>query len=180
MGMVKSISLATLLFLAQSVANKHAMGENVVRKYLVVIDETEEARVAFRFASRRAEKTGGMLHILALVPKEDFVAWGAVQATIEDEAERRAEALVAGAAGDYFSQSGKRPPISVMQGDGVDSLKKFLNDNDDITTLVLGAAATGNPGPLVSHFAASQAGCLPCPVMVIPGSLSNEEIDRLS
>ncbi|MEO1045017.1 MAG: universal stress protein [Pseudomonadota bacterium] len=151
-----------------------------MRKYLVVIDETPEARIAFRFASRRAEKTNGALHILALVPKEDFVAWGAVQATIADEAERRAEALVAGVAGDYFSQSGKRPAIAVMQGDAVESLKKFLSEHDDITALVLGAAASGAPGPLVSHFAASQAGSLPCPVMVIPGGLGNEEIDRLS
>lgn len=151
-----------------------------MRKYLVVVDETEEARVAFRFASRRAEKTGGTLHILALVPKEDFVAWGSVQATMADEAERRAEALVASAAGDYFSQSGKRPAISVMQGEGIESLKKFLDNNDDITALVLGAAASGAPGPLVSHFAGSHAGALRCPVMVIPGGLSHEEIDRLS
>ncbi|MEM1131690.1 MAG: universal stress protein [Pseudomonadota bacterium] len=151
-----------------------------MRKYLVVIDETDEARIALRFASRRAAKTNGTLHILALVPKEDFVAWGAVQATMEDEAARRAEALVASAAGDYFSQSGQRPAISVKRGEGVESLKKFLEENDDITALVLGAAATGAPGPLVSYFAGSQAGSLPCPVMVIPGSLSNEEIDRLS
>ncbi len=152
----------------------------MLRKYLAVIDETDEARIALRFAMRRAAKTGGVVHILALVPKEDFVAWGAVQATMEDEAERRAEALVAGAAGDYFNQSGQRPAISVMHGDSVESLKRFLKENEDVAALVLGAAAIGAPGPLVTHFASVSAGELPCPVMVIPGSLSNEEIDRLS
>jgi hypothetical protein len=34
-----------------------------MRTYLVVIDETEEARLALRFAARRAAKTGGSLHI---------------------------------------------------------------------------------------------------------------------
>jgi len=45
---------------------KSARGE-AMRTYLVVIDETEEARLAFCFASRRAAKTAGTVHILALV-----------------------------------------------------------------------------------------------------------------
>ena len=56
-----------------------------MRTYLVVIDETDEASLALRFASRRAMKTNSALHILALVESEDFVAWGGVQATLEEE-----------------------------------------------------------------------------------------------
>ena len=52
-----------------------------MRVYLVIMDETAEARVALRFASRRAAKTDGMVHILALVPPQEFVAFGGVQAT---------------------------------------------------------------------------------------------------
>ena len=55
-----------------------------MRVYLVIMDETEEAVRALRFASRRAMKTGGSVHILALVPRESFNAFGTVQATIED------------------------------------------------------------------------------------------------
>ena len=53
-----------------------------MRVYLVIMDDTAEALVALRFASRRAIKTGGAVEILAIVPKNDFVAWGGVQATI--------------------------------------------------------------------------------------------------
>jgi hypothetical protein len=45
--------------------------------------------------------------------------------------------------------------------------------------LVLGAAKEGSPGPLVTHFSA-HAGALPCPLFLIPGGLSEAEIDRLS
>jgi hypothetical protein len=45
---------------------------------------------------------------------------------------------------------------------------------------VLGAAAEGGPGPLVSHFAGSVAGSLPCPLIIVPGSLSEEQLARLS
>ncbi|MEZ5708914.1 MAG: universal stress protein [Blastomonas sp.] len=151
-----------------------------MRVYLVIIDETEEARTALRFASRRARKTGGAVHILALVPRQDFVAWGGVQATIEEEARNRAEALVASAAGTLFEESGKRPVISVKTGDAVKIVRTYLAETPDIAMLVLGAAATGVPGPLVTHFAGQEAGSLPCPVAIIPGGLSNDEIDRLS
>ena len=43
---------------------------------------------------------------------------------------------------------------------------------------VLGAAASGGPGPLVSHFVGI-AGQLPCPVYVIPGSISDADLERL-
>lgn len=151
-----------------------------MRVYLVVVDETDEARHALRFASRRAQKTGGAVHILALVPKQDFVAWGGVQATIEDEAKNRAEALVASAAGTLFEESGKRPIISVKVGDAIKSIRKYLRDTEDIAMLVLGAAANGPPGPLVAHFAGHESGTLSCPITIIPGGLSYEDIDRLS
>jgi hypothetical protein len=45
---------------------------------------------------------------------------------------------------------------------------------------VLGAAPSGSPGPLVVHFTGNDAGKLPCPVMIIPGSLSDERLEQLS
>lgn len=151
-----------------------------MRTYLVVIDETDEASVALRFASRRAMKTGGALHILALVESEGFVAWGGVQATLEEEAKNRAEALVSSAAGTLFDETGIRPSITVKEGKGPEDVRRVMKKIDGLAALVLGASASGSPGPLVTHFAASEAGSLPCPVMVVPGSLSKEEIDRLS
>lgn len=151
-----------------------------MRTYLVVIDESEEAGIALRFAARRAAKTGGAVEILALVPPSEFVQWGGVQATIEEEARLRAEALVAGAAGTLIEESGVRPTITVRQGDPVAVVQKMLADNPQVAALVLGAAISGGPGPLVTHFTGGDASAMPCPVMIIPGSLSREDIDRLS
>lgn len=151
-----------------------------MRTYLVVVDETKEAEVALRFAARRAAKTGGAVQIVALIPPTEFVQWGGVQATIEEEAHQRAEALVMGAAGTLMEESGIRPVITVKQGEPVQVVRKILAENENIAALVLGAAASGAPGPLVAHFAGADAGALPCPVMVIPGSLTRDAIDRLS
>jgi len=151
-----------------------------VRTYLVVVDESPEAETALRFAARRAAKTNGSVRILALVPPSEFVQWGGVQATMEDEALQRAEALVTSAAGTLTDESGIRPTITVKQGDPVAVVRATLDEMDDVAALVLGAAASGNPGKLVSHFAGADAGKLPCPIMIIPGGLGAEAIDRLS
>jgi nucleotide-binding universal stress UspA family protein len=159
----------------------HRQGERAdMRIYLVVIDESPEASVALRFAARRAVKTGGGVEILALVPPPEFVQWGGVQATIEEEAQLKAEGLVAAAAGTLVEESGLKPSITVRQGDARKVIRELIAENPDIAALVLATAATGAPGPLVSHFTGSDAAGLTVPLMIVPGNLDNDAIDRLS
>ena len=151
-----------------------------MRVYLVIMDETEEALVALRFAARRAAKTGGSVNLLALVEPQPFVAFAGVQATIEEEARARAETLVTAAAGNIVSASGQMPHIEVRVGECVKVIREYLAENPEVAALVLGAAKEGGPGPLVTYFAGTGVGHLPCPLYVIPGSLADEELDRLS
>jgi hypothetical protein len=151
-----------------------------MRTYLVVIDETPEAEIALRFAARRAVKTGGNVEILALIPRPEFVQWGGVMATIEEEARQHAEALVTRAAGTLLAESGITPSITVREGEGPKVVREMIAANPNIAALVLGAAPSGSPGPLILHFAGTDAGTLSVPVMIVPGSLDAEAIDRLS
>lgn len=151
-----------------------------MRTYLVIIDETEEAETALRFAARRAAKTQGGLEILVIIPKQEFVTWGAVQATIESEAREHAEDIVRHAIDTLAQETPITPKISMRTGDAVTAIRAALAENPEIGALVLAAAKSGNPGPLVNHFAGADSGALPCPVMIVPGSLTNEALDRLS
>ena len=138
-----------------------------MRTFLVIMDETEEARAALRFASRRAAAVDGAVHIIALVTQQNVSAFGGVQATIEQEAKDRAEVLAHGAAGNLFSESGIMPAISVRTGSGSKVISEFLDDHPEVAALVLGAAKGNNPGPLVTHFS-GQSGTLPCPLYIGP------------
>jgi len=151
-----------------------------MRVYLVVIDDSPESGIALRFAARRAARTGGAVEVLAVVPPQEFIAFGGVQATIEEEARLHAEGLVARAAGTLLEEAGLRPSLTVRHGDAVKAVREAIDADPNIAALVLGAAAGGPPGPLVAHFAGTDAGTLPVPVMLIPGSLDAEGIDRLS
>jgi nucleotide-binding universal stress UspA family protein len=150
-----------------------------MRAYLVVMDETEEAQAALRFAARRAARTGGSVEILALIPQQEFVQWSGVQAAMEEEARLRAEAMVAQASGAIAEEAGIKPSITVRQGDPVKAVSELLKERDDIAALVLAAARDGGPGPLISHFAGSVAGSLPCPLIIVPSALGDEALNRL-
>ena len=151
-----------------------------MRIYLVVIDDGPEAEIALRFAARRAAKTGGGVEILSLLPPQEFIAFGGVQATIEEEARLHAEGLVQAAAGTLFEESGIRPSLTIRDGDGPKVIRAMIAADPQIAALVLGAAASGAPGTLVTHFTGADAGTLTVPIMIVPGSLTREQIDRLS
>jgi nucleotide-binding universal stress UspA family protein len=150
------------------------------RTYLVVVDDSPEARVALRFAARRAAKTDGVVEVLGVVEPQDFVQFGGVQQAIEQEQRLRIEGVVSAAIGELLDESGIETHIFIRQGDAARTVREFIGEREEVDALVLGAAPTGHPGPLVASFTGSDAGKLPCPVMIIPGSLSDERLEDLS
>ena len=151
-----------------------------MRTYLVIMDDTREADCALRYAARRAAGVGGAVEILAVVEPLEVVEWGGVQAAMEEEARLRAEAKVAAASSEIFEEAGLRPSITVKHGTPVRAVSEFLKERDDISALVLAAAGDGGPGPLVAHFSGTGIASLPCPLIIVPGSLDAAALDRLT
>ncbi|MBE5072844.1 universal stress protein [Erythrobacteraceae bacterium E2-1 Yellow Sea] len=145
-----------------------------MRVFLVVMDETEEARAALRFAARRAAAADGAVHILGIVAQQNVSAFGGVQATIEQEARDRAEMLAHAAAGNLLSEIGIMPSITVKVGKAQALIREFIEEHQEVAALVLGAAEGTNPGPLVTHFSTS-AGTLPCPLYIIPEGYDEDD-----
>ena len=156
------------------------MGVEPKRTYLVVVDDSPEARVALRFAARRAAKTSGRMEVLGIVEPQDFVQFGGVQAAMEEEQRLRIEGVVSAAIGEILDESGVEANSVIQQGEAVKAVRDYVGERTEVAALVLGAAPSGNPGPLVANFTGTDAGKLPCPVMLIPGSLSDERLEQLS
>jgi len=88
--------------------------------------------------------------------------------------------VVSAAVGELLDEAGIEANIIVQQGEPVKAVREFIGARLDVAALVLGAAPSGNPGPLVANFCGNDAGKLPCPVMLIPGSLDDERLEQLS
>jgi nucleotide-binding universal stress UspA family protein len=156
-------------------------GPEQPRKFLVIVDTTPECRVAIRFATRRAQHTRGRVTLLCVARPGDFQQWRGVEEIMRDEAHAEAEALAFAAAGDVNTLSGLIPEIVLMHGRTAECLAELVDNDPDISILVLAAGTSKDgPGPLVTGFAGQSAGTNPIPVTIVPGSLSDAEIDALA
>ena len=148
------------------------------RKFLVVVDRTPEHKVALRFATRRAQHTGGRVTLMCPAQLPDFQQWRGVEEIMRDEAHAEAEGMLFEAARLVNELSGLLPELVIPYGTATECLFQLLKDDKDISILVL-ASGTGRegPGPLVSMFStAVQA----IPVTIVPGNFTNEQIDALA
>ena len=151
------------------------------RIFLVVVDETEEMRVALRYACRRARHTGGRVALLYVIEPADFQHWQAVGDLMREEARSEGEQLLQKLAAQVNELVGSIPILYVREGKVNDELFNLLDEEPGISILVLGAnTGTRGPGPLVTALTGNMIGKLHVPMMIVPGSLSDEEIDAIS
>lgn len=151
-----------------------------VRKFLVIIDDTEECGRALRFAVRRAEHGAGLVLLYVMVPG-GFQHWLNVESIMREEAQQKAKATLRLYAKDVASFSKIKPELVIREGILADEIVKLIEEDKDIAILVLAAASsTEGPGPLVSNLAGKGAGTFPVPITIVPGNLTDQEIDRLA
>src|SRR5450756_1167171 len=72
------------------------------------------------------------------------------------------------------------PERVIREGDPTDQILDVIDKDVDIAVLVLAAnPGPEGPGPIITMMA-SAAGSFPIPVTIVPGDLSDEDIDALS
>ena len=150
-----------------------------MRKFLIVVDDTPECLNAMRFAARRAQKTGGGVVMLYVIPPEEFQHWMGVADIMRAEAREAAEARLGDLATELKELCGVMPEFSIREGQPVDEVLSLIDEDPEIGVLVLGAGEGDGPGPLVSQLVAKMAARMPVPVTVVPGSMSLERIDAV-
>ena len=151
-----------------------------MRKFLVVLDDSRECLNAMRFAAMRAAKSGGGVEILAVIPPEEFNHWIGVGAVMREEAREEAEAKMAIHA-DYVKKLTNGTPILyVREGDIRYELLELIYQEHEISLLVLGAdTQSETAGPLITFLMACGASRCRVPITVVPGNLTDEQLDAL-
>lgn len=77
--------------------------------------------------------------------------------------------------------SGDIPILYVREGDVRDELLKLVDEEPSISILVLAAdTSTSGPGPLVTALTGKFSGKLHIPLTIVPGSLTDEEVDAIT
>jgi nucleotide-binding universal stress UspA family protein len=150
------------------------------RIFLVVVDETEEMKNALRFACRRALHTGGRVALFYALEPPEFQHWLGVERVMQEEAREHAEQTLQDLAAKVQADTGKMPVLYLREGRRREQLMALIDEEPSISLLVLGmASGREGPGPLVSYLI-SQGQPIRLPVTLVPGQLSEADIDALT
>ncbi len=151
------------------------------RVFLVVVDQSEEMQVALRFAARRAQHTGGRVAMLHVIEPADFQHWMTVGDLMREEARSEAEQLLQRLATRVNELTGQLPILYLREGDRRDELLQLIDEEPSIQILVLAAyVGQSGPGPLVSALTGRFLSRLRIPMTIVPGNLSDEDIDSIA
>lgn len=151
-----------------------------MRKFLVVLDDSRECLNAMRFATMRANNTGGGVQILSVIPPEEFNHWIGVGDIMRQEARERIIAHFEVFAKWMRDKQGVDPELVIREGEAVNEILGQIRDDAEIGVLVLGAGDDKKgPGPLVTQMSRN-SGSLPIPITVVPGDLSKERLEAVT
>lgn len=153
------------------------------RKFMVVVDDSEECESAVYFSGHRARNTGSKIVMLFVSEPEEFQHWLRVGEIHREENEQTAAAvfrLYRRKLNSWGLEDVESEEV-VRHGEKSEEVVAAIDEDEDISFLVLGASTSSEgPGRLVSWLAGKQAGQFPIPIVIIPGTLDLEEIKALA
>lgn len=151
------------------------------RVFLVVVDDSPERAVALRYACLRAAKSGGRVALLRVVEPVEQSEWAGIGAMMQAERRDEAETLLSGLASQVTDITGGLPILLLREGDAAEELLALLDEDPRISILVLATApGSKGPGPLISALTGRLAHRLTVPMTVVPGGMSDAELERVT
>jgi nucleotide-binding universal stress UspA family protein len=151
------------------------------KKFLIVIDESKELEKAIYFAANRAIHTEGELSLLYIVDPAVNAQWSRIENLIEQEATSEAKKLCRIWSQKIKSRFGIESEVIVKMGDRCEELLKLVQEDKSIRFLVLASSANNEePGPLIKALTGKKIKNLSIPMVIIPGSLSEKDIDLIA
>ena len=149
-------------------------------KFLVCVDGSPPSKVAVHYACRRAKNTGGRVALLHVMPPADFRQWSGVEEMMREERRAEAEVLLQDLAADVNARAGVMPEFMVREGRIVYEILGAVDDDPLIDVLCVGSNPAEGRGRLVSFLAGHLAGRLTIPLVVVPGTLTDEKIVNIT
>lgn len=151
-------------------------------KFLVCVDETEHARIALHFACSQAIKRHGNVDILYVVEPTDFNTFGGLAEKMREEQRAEGETFLAKQA-EFVRETFKlEPTLLLREGKLEEEIIGAVEEDYDADMLVMGAApdTSSKRGNLIANLASKMGEKLLIPLLLVPSSLTEQQIEELS
>lgn len=150
-------------------------------KFLACIDRRPESKIALTLACLKAAARGGVVEILHVMePVAEVQTLFSVSDLVREERRKEGEVLMQALADHCQRVSGLTPTLLLKEGRVGDTILSTVLEDPDVTMLVLGAPpGTNGRGQLLSWLAAQLGDRLLVPLMLVPGNLTDQQIETL-
>ena len=146
--------------------------------FLAVFDGTDECKSAVRYAARRAQLNNANILIVATVDTAEFTYWLSVNSKMIDNIEKESKEMLKVLSKEIQSYSNVECSYIIEHGSKLDVVKRLIDEDETISLLVLASNKKDkNPGVLVETISGDGYSI---PVVVLPGNLNDDSIDKLS
>ncbi len=151
------------------------------RRYLVCVDARKECRVALHLACMKAKDRGGRITLLHVVPPIDFQTLGSIADRMRIERLREGEKLLSDFSKEAQDNFGITPTLLLLEGAAGEKIIETAMADPNIVIIVLGITQQQNtPGGKLSAWLAGQLNhTLFVPILMVPGTLTNQQLSTL-
>jgi nucleotide-binding universal stress UspA family protein len=167
-----------------TVRKRRSFESGHARKFLLVVDDSQEVESALYYAASRVARSSGIILMLYVIEPQEFQHWAGVRQVQLDEETNKARALFRLFRRKLNLVGFENIPCEevIREGNKADEILAMIEEDEDVAILVLGASTDPQgPGPLVSSLAAGKiAGSFPIPVTIVPGNLALDDILALA
>ncbi len=149
-------------------------------KFLVCVDSREESRAALRLACMKARARGISVALLHVIAPADFQTLGAVADRMREERKNEGEQLLQRHANEMATTYGIAAGTLLREGEIGEEIVEAARKDKDIIAVIIGTAdhSTGR-GTLASWLAGQLGGKLLTPLFMVPGNLTDEQLQNL-
>ncbi len=150
-------------------------------KLLVSVDKTEHSRIAVRFACAKAKQLNCPIELIHVLDPSEYNSLFGVGEKMKQERWAEAEKLMNEMAGEAQAAAGITPSFIIREGMVGEEIIAAASNDADINMLIIGKApqAAGKKDT-ISLLASELAGKLMIPVMIVPGNLTDTQIQELT
>lgn len=151
-----------------------------MRKFLVMLDDSQECLNAMRFAAMRASNSGGAVTVLAVIPANEIQHGFGVAEVMRAEAYERIEAHF-----DVFAKWMRmrpkvEPELVIREGDPAEQLLAHLNEDPEVGIIAIGLSSEKSAQNPVLARLLRDASALPCPITLVPADISKERLEAIT
>ncbi len=152
-----------------------------VGKYLVYVDGSESSQVALNFACKKAERSGGVVEILHIIPPADMQNLFGVAEKMREERWQEGEVLVKSMVDSATKYAGIIPAVQIREGRVREEIINATLRDNTVSMLVIGTSTeSAERVELINWLTGKLGDRLLVPMMIVPGNLTDLQIDELS